>query len=61
MGKTLIGFFEQVGKEFGVSGRVKLAMLTKISSEKAESAVDSTENIRAFEEALKQLRQQLNK
>jgi hypothetical protein len=61
MGATLAGFYQQAAKEFGVTGRVKLAMLTKISSEKAEAAADSPENIRTFEQALHQLRQQLTK
>jgi hypothetical protein len=61
MGATLAGFYQQASKEFGLTGRVKLAMLTKISSEKAESTTDSPENIRVFEEALKQLRAQVAK
>jgi hypothetical protein len=59
MAAALVGYFSEMGKEFGLAGRMKLAMLTKISSEKAESIEDSPENIRAFEEAVKQLRVQL--
>jgi hypothetical protein len=56
MAARLTDFYKQAAQEFGLAGRIKLAMLTKISSEKAESAEDSPENIRVFEQALKQLR-----
>jgi len=56
MAAKLTDFYKQAAQEFGLAGRIKLAMLTKISSEKAESAEDSPENIRVFEQALKQLR-----
>jgi hypothetical protein len=56
MAAKLIDFYAQAGKEFGVMGRMKLAMLTKISSEKATTEADSPANIAAFEQALKQLR-----
>lgn len=56
MAARLSEFYQQAAQEFGLAGRIKLAMLTKISSEKAASADDSPENIRIFEQALKQLR-----
>lgn len=56
MAAKLSEFYKQAAQEFGLAGRVKLAMLTKISSEKAEAAEDSPDNIRVFEQALKQLR-----
>jgi hypothetical protein len=56
MAAKLNEFYKQAAQEFGLAGRIKLAMLTKISSEKAEAAQDSPENIRIFEQALKQLR-----
>jgi len=49
-------FYQQAAREFGLAGRIKLAMLTKISSEKAQAAEDSLENIRIFEKAMQQLR-----
>lgn len=58
MAAKLESFYQQAAKEWGMTGRMKLAMLTKISSEKARSAEDSPENIRVFEDALKQLRLQ---
>jgi hypothetical protein len=56
MATRLTDFYKQAAQEFGLAGRIKLAMLTKISSEKAASVDDSPENIRIFEQALQQLR-----
>ena len=56
MAAKLIQFYEVAAKEFGGSGQVKLAMLTKISSAKAEEAPDSPDNIALFEKAIHQLR-----
>jgi hypothetical protein len=56
MAAKLNDFYKQAAQEFGLAGRIKLAMLTKISSEKAEAAEDSPENIRIFEQALQHLR-----
>jgi len=56
MAAKLNDFYKQAAQEFGLAGRIKLAMLTKISSEKAEAVEDSPENIRIFEKAMAQLR-----
>jgi len=56
MAAKLTEFYAQASKEFGISGRMKLAMLTKISSEKAGTEADSTENIKLFEQAMCQLK-----
>ena len=56
MATRLNEFYQQAAQEFGLAGRIKLAMLTKISSEKAQAAEDSLENIRIFEKAMQQLR-----
>ena len=56
MANRLTGYYTQAANEFGVVGRMKLAMLTKISSERAATEADSPANIQAFEQALKQLR-----
>jgi hypothetical protein len=57
MAAKLTEFYAQASKEFGISGRMKLAMLTKISSEKAGIEADSPENIKLFEQAIRQLKQ----
>ena len=56
MAAQLANFYKQATTEFGVMGRMKLAMLTKIPSEKAETEVDSPANIQAFQKAMSQLR-----
>jgi len=56
MAQRLTGYYTQATSEFGVMGRMKLAMLTKIPSEQAASEPDSPGNIQAFEAALNQLR-----
>jgi len=58
MAAKLTEYYNLAAKEFGLSGRIKLAMLTKIPSEKAGTVQDSPDNIRIFEQALKQLRTQ---
>jgi hypothetical protein len=57
MGAQLISYYDQVTKEFGLMGRMKLAMLTKTSSDDAQKAVDSPEKVKIFEQAVAQLRQ----
>jgi len=56
MAAKLVEFYTQASQEFGISGRMKLAMLTKISSEKAGSEADTPDNIKLFEQAMVQLR-----
>ncbi len=57
MGAQLVGFFDKVGKEFGVKGRMKLALLTSITSRVASTEQDSPDNIRKFERAIEQIRE----
>ena len=57
MATKLTEFYAQASKQYGVMGRMKLAMLTKISSEKAGTEADSPENIKLFEQAMLQLNQ----
>jgi hypothetical protein len=56
MAAKLTSFYAQAAQEFGVMGRMKLAMLTQISSEKAGTEPDSPANIQLFEKAFGQLR-----
>lgn len=59
MGVRLVDLYDQAQKEFGIVGRMKLAILTKTSSTKAQDEADSAENIRRFSQALSQLRLEL--
>jgi hypothetical protein len=56
MGARLVGDYEKVAAEYGFEGRMKLALLTTISSTKAEGEADSPENIQKFEAAIAQLK-----
>ena len=56
MAAKLTAFYAQATQQYGVMGRMKLAMLTKIPSEKAGTEADSPENIKLFEQAMGQLK-----
>ena len=56
MGIQLAQHYEEIGREMGAVGRMKLAMLTKMSSTAAEKADDSVSNLKLVEEAMAQLR-----
>ncbi|HNT29472.1 MAG TPA: hypothetical protein PKL83_00790 [bacterium] len=55
MGQILVSYFKKAEEKGGIQAQVKLAMITKMSSIKAQEAPDSPENIKIFEEALAQL------
>jgi hypothetical protein len=57
MAAKLTEYYAQASKQYGIMGRMKLAMLTKISSERAGNEMDSPENIKLFEQAMLQLKQ----
>ena len=57
MGIQLVEYYEKASQEFGQLGRVKLALLTSISSTKAANEADSPANLERFEKAITQLRQ----
>lgn len=56
MASELKKMYDLATQEFGVIGRVKLALLTKISSEKAGTAPDSPDNVILFKQALTKMR-----
>ena len=56
MAAKLTAFYAQAAKDHGVMGRMKLAMLTKISSEKAQTEADTPANVALFEQAMTQLK-----
>lgn len=55
MGNILAGYFAIAKAKGGIVAQVKLAMITKMSLEKAKQAPDSQENIKLFEEAMKNI------
>ena len=56
MATKLVDVYSRASAEFGVMGRMKLAMLTKIPSERAGTEADSPANIQLFEQAFRQMR-----
>lgn len=55
MGKKLLAYFDKAREKGGIAARVRLAMLTRMSSEMAEESEDSPEKIKMFEEAMRRL------
>ena len=56
MAAKLTAYYAQAAKDYGVMGRMKLAMLTKVSSEKAQTEPDSPAIVALFEQAMVQLK-----
>jgi hypothetical protein len=56
MASKLTDYYARAAKEFGVMGRMKLAMLTKVPSEKAAAEPDSPDNLKLFEQAFAQIK-----
>ena len=56
MGMQMKKRYEDIGNELGVSGRMKLALLTKISSIQAAELPDSADNLKLIDEALAKIR-----
>ena len=61
MAAKLAGYYDLIGKELGFQGRMKLAMLTKMSSTDAKSAADNPVNIQLFEKSMGAIRKELGK
>lgn len=55
MAEKLLTYFDKAKAKSGLPGKIKLAMITKISSQDAGKIPDSPENIALFEKALAQL------
>lgn len=55
MADKLMKYYQYVSEKAGASGRMKLAMMTKVPSTKAAMEPDSPEILKAFREAVKQL------
>ena len=55
MGKKLVTYFEIVGEKAGVPGRMRLSLLTGITSRTAETKPDSPELLAEFYKAAKEI------
>lgn len=58
MAEKLTNFFEEAKKLGGLKAKMRLAVLTDVSSVKAPSEPDSSENIKKFDEAMKELKKE---
>lgn len=56
MGAKLESFFDEADKIGGMRAKVKLAMITKLTSKAAAAAPDSSENVKLFEAALAEIK-----
>jgi hypothetical protein len=55
MGAVLLTYFDKAKAKGGLAAQVKLAMLTKLSSQQASQTPDTPDNVKIFEAALAQL------
>ncbi len=60
MGQKLESFYKEVAKIGGLKAKMRLAVLTSISSAKAPGAPDSAENVAKFEKAMQEIRKEFN-
>jgi hypothetical protein len=60
MGSILASYFDKAREAGGIAAQVKLAMLTKMAKTAAEAAPDTADNIKTFDEALKQISPNVN-
>lgn len=61
MGQKLVAFYNEAKKTGGLTAQMRLAVITKIPGTKAAQALDSPENLKKFEEAMIQIKKNLNK
>ena len=55
MGQKLMKYYEDAAKIGSLQAKMRLAVLTNTPSSKAAAEEDSPENLRKFEEAMKEL------
>jgi len=58
MGVKLLAFYDDAQKIGGLKGKMRLAMITGISSAKAGSEPDSSENIKKFTDGIAELKKE---
>jgi hypothetical protein len=58
MGEKLKKFYDEADKLGGTKAKMRLAMITLISSNDAPSAEDSSENVTKFENAMKEIKKE---
>jgi hypothetical protein len=61
MGQQLVDYFKKAQELGGIKARVRISILTKISSFVAQKLPDSEENIKIFENALNEIKKEYKK
>ena len=60
MAGKLSKFYDEASKVGGLKARMRLAIITRISSPKAKKEPDTAENIAIFEKALEEIKKEFN-
>lgn len=60
MAEKLVRYYDEANKMGGIKARMRLAVLTNIPSAKAESEPDSSENVKKFEDAMREIRKEFS-
>lgn len=58
MGAKLSHYYEEAKAIGGLKGRMRLAVITKVSSDRCGELPDSPENIKLFEDAIQELKKE---
>jgi len=58
MAQKLLDYYEKAKALGGIKARMRLAVITKISSDKAGTEPDSQENISIFEKAMHEIKKE---
>jgi hypothetical protein len=58
MGRKLVEYYAKAEAAGGIKARMRMAVITKISSQRAEAEPDSPENLDVFEAALKEIQKE---
>jgi hypothetical protein len=56
----MVKYYEEAGKLGGLKAKMRLAVLTKLSSSQAKSEPDLPENIEKFKNAIQEIRKEFN-
>lgn len=60
MGQRLVEFYKEATELGQIKAKMRLAMLTALTSSKAEEAPDSEENIKKFQQAMQELKKEFH-
>lgn len=58
MGNRLVAFYDDANKLGGLKAKMRLAVLTKLPSEKAANEPDSSDNVAKFEAAMQEIKKE---